>query len=293
MAEAITVDHAPTTNLWKDVFALGKPRLSSLVVATAAMGYWAAPSPPPLSTALLFLLGTSGLVFAANAMNSLLETDVDALMKRTRSRPLPAGRIRQTTASVVSGVTAAASLGILLWSTNAKTFVAGLLALVTYVLFYTPMKRVTPMSLYVGAIPGAIPPLMGWVAATGKLDAGAWTLFGILFFWQVPHFLAISLFNRDDYERGGLRVMSVTHGSWSSRFQLFLGAVALLIVSLVPQRLDIAGDVYGMVAFGLGILFVLYGIKGLAKSVDDSWARRVFRYSILYLPLLAIALLAG
>src|SRR6266545_4948187 len=209
----------------RDVLALAKPRLALLVVCTAAGGLWLAPGRRDLAAALALLVGTSAVVAAANALNNLLERDIDALMRRTRDRPLPAGRIEPWVAAAVGLGLPSIALPALAWFTNGLTATLAALALFLYAVVYTPLKQRSTLALFVGAVPGAIPPLMGWTAATGRLDAGGLALFGILFCWQLPHFLAISLYLKEDYARGGLKVFSLVHGdratkAWSAATSL-------------------------------------------------------------------------
>ena len=292
MSEAVSIPvQMPRTTL-RDWAALGKPRLSSLVVMTALLGWAAAPGPRSMLTGLIFVTATAALVFAANTLNCVLEKDTDRLMGRTKRRPLPAGRVSPKSATWLGLGMAFAALIALQAAANIWTAALGAAALVSYVLVYTPMKRWSSLALYVGGIPGAIPPLMGWTAVTGQPDAGGWALFGILFAWQIPHFLAIALYLERDYAKGGMRVMSVAHGARSSRLQLLVGSLVLLAVSLLPWQLQMAGVAYAVAATLLGSVFVLFGLQGLANP-PASWPRRVFLYSLAYLPLLSIALLAG
>ena len=171
----------------RDLVELGKPRLSLLVIFTAAIGVWLAPVGIGAGRTLLFLVATSALVAAANTLNCWIEVEIDGRMNRTRDRPLPTGRLEPRTA-LISGVTVgAAALAVMTLSTNWLTTLLGVAALGIYVLVYTPLKRITPWALFVGAVPGALPPLMGWTAATASLSLPGWLLFSILFAWQLPH----------------------------------------------------------------------------------------------------------
>jgi protoheme IX farnesyltransferase len=188
-----------------DLLSLTKPRLSSLVLCTCAGGVWLAPGTLTPGRWLLTLVGTAGTVGAANALNCYVERDVDRARARTRGRPLPAGRMEPTVALLFALILASVSLPLLALGSNLLTTGLGLLALLTYVFVYTPMKAHTDVAMLVGAVPGALPPLMGWTAVTGRLDVGGLALFAILFLWQLPHFLAIALFRKAEYQKAGLQ----------------------------------------------------------------------------------------
>ncbi len=269
-----------------DLLDLGKPRITSLVLLTTGLGLWMAPGSLGWLRTAGFLLATGLLVASANTLNCWIERETDGLMERTRSRPLPSGRIAPVLAltwGIVLGVLALAAI----WATaNPLTFVLGAGALLSYVLLYTPLKRVGWWAVLVGAVPGAIPPLLGWTAGSGALSAGGFALFGILFFWQLPHFIAISLYLKDDYRRGGMRVLPLVHGDIVARRHLFAYTVLLVIASLAALPLELAGPLYVAVATTLGGGFLLLAAAGLRPAVAPAWARRTFAYSLLYLPLL-------
>ena len=178
------------------------------------------------------------------------------------------------------------ALALLIWTTNALTVALGAAALFSYLLIYTPMKRVSWWALIVGAVPGAIPPLMGWTALTGSLAATGWVLFGILFVWQLPHFIAISLYLKDDYQRGGLRVLPLVAGDLVARRHLFAYTVLLVLTSLAALPLGLAGPFYLATATVLGAGFLYVAAVGLRPVVEAGWARRAFGYSLVYLTVL-------
>src|SRR5512138_1146982 len=219
--EAVSIAQAraaPSPFLYvKDLFLLAKPRLSSLVIVTTGGGMALAPGQIGLGRGLAVLLGTAAVVGAANALNCFIERDIDGRMRRTRDRPLPAGRVEPFTALALRVLVA-----------NPLTALLAFAALVTYVAVYTPMKQRSTLALFVGAVPGAIPPLMGWTAVTGRLDAGGVALFALLFFWQLPHFLAISIYLAEDYARGGLKVFALVHGEPVTRAFIALSTVLLV-----------------------------------------------------------------
>ena len=276
----------------RDLVLLAKPRLSGLVVITSAGGLALAPASIGTARAIVTILATAAVVGAANALNCFLERDVDARMRRTRDRPLPAGRLEPFTALGLGLFVPAFALPILALVANPLTALLAFVALVVYVLVYTPMKQRSTLALLVGAVPGAIPPLMGWTAATGRLDAGGLALFALLFAWQIPHFLAISLYLREDYARGGLRVFSIVHGERATRAWIAATTVALVPVSLVLVPLGVAGLVYGGVASVLGLALVGLALAGLRRD-GGGWARGFFLATVLYLTLIFAALLVG
>ena len=277
----------------RDILALGKPRLSTLVIATTAGGMWLAPGGLSTARTLLVLAATTILVGAANALNCYLERDVDALMTRTRSRPLPAGRFSAPPVWRWAWIVAGAMTGILGLAANPLTAVLGAIACLSYVMVYTPMKRLSPLAVLVGAVPGALPPLMGWTAVTGRLDATGIALFAVLFFWQLPHFIAISMYLRDDYARAGLQVFSVALGDRAARLWTIASTVALIPVTLVLVPLGAANQLYGGLALALGLALLGFTVVGLSKHGAQAWGRRVFAGSIVYLTLLLVALVMG
>ena len=269
-----------------DFAELAKPRITSLVLVTAAVGFavggqgsidWLA--------FLVFMVGTGLLCGGASALNQYLERDADALMERTRRRPIPGGRIRPEEGLVFGLALSAAGLAVLAF-VNPLTLALGAASLVSYVLAYTPLKRVTSLCTVVGAVPGALPPLMGWAASRGSLGAAGWGLFAILFLWQLPHFLAIGWLYRDDYARGGFPMLAVTDrdGASTGR-QAVLYATALLPVTLAAGLLASAGAGYLWGGLVLGLGFLACAAAFAWKRTVGS-ARRLFLASVLYLPLL-------
>jgi protoheme IX farnesyltransferase len=235
-------------------------------------------------------LGIGLVAGGASALNQVFERDIDARMIRTRGRPLPTGKVTTTAAVVFSAATSMLGVGILAAFVNTLTAVLALVALVSYVFVYTPLKRVSSLSTLVGAVPGALPIMGGWTAATGSLDPGAWALFGILFFWQLPHFLALVWMYRDDYRRGGLKMLGVTDPeARQTRQQSVLYAVALLPASLLPVLLGLTGQAYAFAALLLTGAYVLSALR-FAVRADSPAARGLFRVSLLYLPVLLLVL---
>jgi protoheme IX farnesyltransferase len=277
----------------RDVLLLGKPRLAGLVVTTAAGGMWLAPGHRDGLSAFVLVAGTALVVGAANALNNYLERDVDARMRRTRDRPLPAGRLEPWVALAVGLGLPVIALPALAWFTNALTASLAALALVLYVCVYTPMKQRSTLALFVGAVPGAIPPVMGWTGVTGSLDAGALALFAILFTWQLPHFLAISIYLADDYARGGLRVFAVVHGERAARAWAAVTSFSVVPASLSLVPLGVAGPAYGITAAVLGAGLCAWALSGLwLDGPSQRWARNFFLGTLAYLTLLFAALFA-
>lgn len=275
----------------RDYLSLTKPRITLLVVTTTAAGFWVASAGAP-DLALLFhtLLATALVAGGTSAMNQVLERDVDGLMARTRNRPLPDGRISPLPAGIFAGVLAAAGIAYLGVAANLLTAVLAGISFAVYDLAYTPLKRVHPISTLVGAVPGALPIAGGWTAVRGELGAGGLALFAILFFWQMPHFLSLAWLLREDYRRAGLAMLTVDDPEGrATRHQTLTYTLVLLPVSLLPAFLGLAGGVFFWGALLLGLLFVA-GAAAFATSPGQAAARRLFRYSVLYLPALLVVL---
>ena len=275
-----------------DLVALTKPRVVLMVLVTTVVGYRVGLTGAADYARLLHVLVGTALAAAGTlALNQWWERDVDALMTRTRTRPLPDGRLAPLEAllfgaaiTLLGIVYLAAMVGALAAAVTAAT--AGI-----YVCGYTPLKLRTPLCTLVGAVPGALPPVTGWAAARDDLGVGAWVLFGILFLWQLPHTLAIARLYRDDYARAGVRLLPVIDAQGSStERQIVTGCLALLVVSLLPTLMGLAGPVYFTGALGLGLAFAALG-AWQALTPTTLGARRVLLASLLYLPAL-LALLA-
>lgn len=273
-----------------DLIVLLKPRVTALVIATTAGGLWLAPGTPSLFLIFAALLGTVLLVGAANALNMYLERDSDALMARTRNRPLPAKRMSPEIALGVGLLLAVVAIALLSLEVNVLTGILGVIAFVSYVLFYTPLKQKSHAALLIGAVPGAMPPLMGWTAATGTLhfpqDFPGLVLFAILFLWQIPHFLAIALFRKDDYEKAGIRIMPLEKGEEATKHMIVRYLAGLVAVSLYPVSFGMAGRLYLITAAAMGVVFFVWGCLGFRKDAGVGWAKSFFLASIVYLPVL-------
>ncbi len=262
-----------------------------MVLVSSAAGFVIASGGRPDPGLLLLALGGIGLVAGGtSALNQLLERDVDALMERTRNRPLPTGRVTPLAAGIFSTAISLAGIGLLAVAVNPLTALLASIALLSYVLVYTPLKQVSSLSTLVGAVPGALPIMGGWTAARGELGPGAWALFGIMFFWQLPHFLALAWLFREDYQRGGLRMLGVTDPSGGqTRTQAVLYALALIPASLLPAILGLSGALYGLLAIGLGLAYLVAALRFWSQA-DSPSARRLFRTSLVYLPVLLLVL---
>jgi protoheme IX farnesyltransferase len=274
----------------KDFLQLTKPRLSLLVLFTTAPGMWLSGEKLSLAQWLVTMLATAGVVGSANAFNCYLERDSDRFMARTATRPLPGGRMEPRAALGFAFLLSLVSLPALALASNLLTAALGLIALLSYVLVYTPMKARTHWAMVVGAVPGALPPLMGWTAAAGKISVPGLVLFGILFFWQLPHFLAIALFRKDEYERAGLTSLPLQKGDAAARRWAVIYLAALLAVSVLPWVVHVAGVLYLATALGLGGWFLATGVRGWLGELDARWARQLFLVSLVYLTGLFAAL---
>lgn len=281
---------------WRDVLALGKPRITFMVLVTMAAGLWLAPSPLSTPRAVMALIGVALIVGAANAFNMYMERDTDALMRRTRNRPLPAGRLQPEVALAFGLFCAVLAVPLVRFAANPLTAALALASLLLYVLAYTPLKRRSTWALVVGAVPGAIPPLMGWTASTGHIEAPGLALFAVLFVWQIPHFIAISIFREDEYARAGLKVVPVERGLDGARRRIVLWSLAQFAASLLVVQAGVAGRFYLGAAFALGAVLMALcglGLRPMTREQTSRWARWFFLYSLIYLPVLSAALVIG
>jgi heme o synthase len=278
----------------RDVITLAKPRITLMVVITAAGGLFlpsrVGGAAPSAATVAATLVGLSMIVAGANALNMYLERDIDRRMARTKNRPLPSGRMAPRFALWFGVVLSALSVPVLAIGANPLTALLAVIANLLYVLAYTPLKQHSQYALHVGAIPGAIPPLLGWTAVTANIGAAGAVLFAILFLWQIPHFVAIALFRKADYARGGLVVVPNVTGELASRHTIIRWIFALVAASLLVVPLGLAGHGYLVIATILGAVFFIWGCYGLRAGTGNKWARSLFGISIVYLVLLFAAL---
>ena len=279
---------APAQKTLLGVYAdLFKARLTLLVLLTTMVGFYIG-FRGPVNYWLMFstLLGTALVAGGASALNQLLERDYDAKMLRTQDRPLPSGRLQPLTVLIVGCLSAASGLVYLAFAVNLTTSIVGGVSLLSYLFVYTPLKRITWLNTAVGAIPGALPPLMGWTAARGELAADGWALFAILAFWQLPHFLAIAWMYREEYARAGFKMLpGVDPTGHRTGRQAVWHTLGLLPVSLCPFLFGLAGPIYLSGALLLGLAFLWFAIQ-FSRYLTVPRARQLFLCSILYLPLL-------
>jgi heme o synthase len=289
---AAAVGQQRSGNIVLDHIALTKPRLNFLVVASSAAGYYLGTANNVPGWLMAQAVAGTALVAAGSAvLNQLYERDTDALMRRTRQRPLPDGRISNIDA-LIFGI-ALSLAGVVTLAVRANLLAAGLAlaTLIIYLVVYTPMKRQTPLSTVVGAVPGALPPLIGWTAARATVDAGGLSLFAIVFLWQIPHFMAIAWMYRDDYSKAGFPMLPVIEpdGRRAGRHALIY-ALALLPISLMPTWAGVSGWIAFAIAAVLGIALIVLSARFAAARTDQS-ARTLFYATITYLPLLWTALI--
>lgn len=281
------------TKSWFAVYAdLVKARLTLLVLLTTLVGFYVGWRGPMNYLLMVHaLLGTALVASGAAALNQLLEREHDARMRRTASRPLPSGRMQPVTVMLFGGICSLAGTIYLALLVNPLTSVLGAVSLVSYLFIYTPLKRITWLNTAVGAIPGALPPLMGWAAARGELTGG-WVLFGILAFWQMPHFFAIAWIYRDEYAKAGFQMLPAVDPDGSRTAQQAVShTLGLLPISLIPFIFHLAGPVYLAGAILLGAGYLGCAVQ-FARRLDVQSAKRLFFASIIYLPLLLIVLVA-
>ena len=272
-----------------DFLELTKPRITLLVVATTLVGFYVGSrASMPFLLLCHTLLGTGLVASGASALNQYLERHLDALMLRTLSRPLPAGRLQSGEALIFAVFISSAGMIYLFAFVNPLTSLLAALTLLGYLFLYTPLKTRTWLSTLIGAVPGALPTAMGWAAVNNGLSAGAWVLFAIVFFWQLPHFYAIGWMYREDYARAGFPMLPIIDlsGARTGR-QVNLYIVALVLATVLPSLMGLTGYAYLGGALALGVLFLAYGAI-FARLRDRNSARRLFLVSVCYLPILLV-----
>ena len=274
-----------------DFFELTKPRIVLMVLITAFVGFYVGSERAINYLELLHMLAGTALAAGGTlALNQYLERDTDAMMMRTRHRPLPDGRVQPVEALWFGSVVTLAGLVYLALVVNLQSAWVTAAITTTYLLLYTPMKRRSALCVPVGAVPGALPPVIGWVAARGSFDIDAWVLFAIMFLWQVPHTLAIAHLYREDFGKAGIKFLPVIEPAGeSANRQILLHCAALLVVSFLPTLLGFAGAIYFIVALILGVGFLSYGVR-LTMESTASGARRLLFASLIYLPVLLLVL---
>ncbi|HEY1289876.1 MAG TPA: heme o synthase [Burkholderiales bacterium] len=273
-------------------YSLTKPRVVSLIVFTAVIGmFLAVPGMVPARILVAATLGIALVAGAAAAVNCLVEQKVDALMRRTRWRPLPRGELTPAQALVFAGALGGLGLWILFHFVNALTMWLTVATFIGYAVVYTVLlKQATPQNIVIGGASGAMPPVLGWAAATGAVSVEAMILFLIIFAWTPPHFWALALYRTEDYAKAGVPMLPVTHGKPYTRLQVLLYTLILFAVSLLPFVVRMSGWLYFAAALVLGGVFLAYAVR-IYWAYTDALAQKTFRYSILYLALLFAALL--
>ncbi len=302
-AAPIPVTHAVRrTSVLGDYVELFKPRVTSMVVITAAAGFYLGSMRSGISPLNLqcaeTAIGIAVVTAGASALNQVLERRTDALMPRTAGRPMAAGRLSLPHGLIVGLLAVALGSAFLVAATNPLTGMLTLLTAIGYVAIYTPLKRISMVATFVGAFPGALPPLIGWTAARGAIEWPAVALFAILFVWQFPHFEAIGWLYRDDYARAGIRVTAVAKpGGRATAAQALFYAVLMLPVSLWPMRLGMTGKLYGVAALALSVVYLVYTLRfaRITRDLPPAHSRRIARdllkCSVIYLPLLLAAMM--
>ncbi len=295
MEQVITtseIKQADFKSVMQDYFDLSKPGIGFYSVITTFAAFWLASSGKVDFILLLHTLLATGLVTAGGgALNQVMEIGADSEMRRTEKRPLPAGRMSAVSALTFGVATSVLGTLYLLFAVNSLSAILAIGTLAGYLFIYTPSKKLTSLSTIIGAFPGAIPILIGWVAVTGSIDIRGWTLFAILFLWQIPHFLAIAWMYRKDYARAGFPMLTVIEPEGiSAAHQSVIYLVALVPISLYPTILHLTGDIYFIGALILGLGFLASGVIVAIKRTNAS-ARQMLFASIIYLPVLIVLMI--
>ena len=277
---------------FRQFLALTKPRVVQLIVFCAVIGmFLAVPGLPPPATVFFATLGIALVAGAAAAVNCLVEQKIDALMLRTRGRPLPRGQVTSLSTLVFAGLVGGTGMLVLYVFVNPLTMWLTLATFLGYAVIYTiVLKPATPQNIVIGGASGAMPPVLGWAAVTNQVAPEALLLFLIIFAWTPPHFWALALYRTADYAKAGLPMLPVTHGAEYTRLQIVLYTVVLVLVTMLPYVIRMSGIIYLVAALALGGVFLAYAVR-LYRNYSDSLARATFRYSILYLTALFSALL--
>jgi len=289
--DTVTIAGATTGRKAVDFYELTKPRIVLMVLVTALVGYYAGSGRIPDYLQLIqMLIGTALAAGGTLALNQFIERDTDAMMTRTCRRPLPDGRVQPYDALWFGIVLTLLGLGYLAVAVNLLSAVVAAAITASYLLAYTPMKRHSSLCVPVGAVPGALPPVIGWVAASGQLSVDAWVLFAIMFLWQIPHTLAIAFLYKEDFAKAGIQFLPVIEPDGeSTNRQILVHCSALLAVSLLPTLIGLAGPTYFIVAFLLGVAFLASGVS-LIVTPTRAGARRLLFASLIYLPTLLLVM---
>jgi protoheme IX farnesyltransferase len=290
VGSVLMADKSVLKTLFLDFKQLTKVGLSVSVVFTSVAGYLLGAETVDYSIVLLLSIGGYLMVGASNAFNQVIEKDIDAIMQRTKNRPLPSGRMKSTTALIIATLFTIAGIAIL-YAINPKCALFGAISIFLYTSAYTPLKAVTPLAVFVGAIPGAIPFMLGWVAATGSFGIEAGFLFMIQFFWQFPHFWAIGWLQDEEYKKAGLHMLPMDKKDKGAVAQIIFYTCVMILISIAPV-LKVTGKLYiypvtAVIVVLLGLLMLFYGIK-LYKSQENTDARKLMLASVFYITLLPI-----
>jgi protoheme IX farnesyltransferase len=267
----------------KDLWSLGKPRLSSLVIFTAGGGLYVAGGEPTLATILAAMFGTTLVVCSANSLNNYIERETDKLMARTKTRPLPAGRMAPWIALVYGSLLFTVAVPWMYVATTPLATGLAVLAWVIYIFVYTPLKRISWLSVIAGGVAGAMPPLIGWTAITGEIDARGMALFSILFLWQLPHTFAIGIYRKNEYAAAGMKVLPIEQNDAIARQHIMTWTTGLVASSFWVVYLGLGGALTLAGAVGLGAIFIWKAYRGLKIEGGPIWARDIFLYSLVYL----------
>ena len=289
--DTVTIAGATTGRRAVDFYELTKPRIVLMVLVTALVGYYAGSGRIPDYLQLIqMLIGTALAAAGTLTLNQFIERDTDAKMSRTCRRPLPDGRVQPYEALWFGIALTLLGLGYLAVAVNLSSAVVAAAITASYLLAYTPMKRHSSLCVPVGAVPGALPPVIGWVAASGQLSVEAWVLFAIMFLWQIPHTLAIAVIYKEDFAKAGIQFLPVIEPDGeSTNRQILVHCSALLAVSLLPTLIGVAGPTYFIVAFLLGVAFLASGVS-LIVTPTRAGARRILLASLIYLPALLLVM---
>lgn len=280
--------------MFQDYIALTKPRITLFCLIMTVCGVMLVQDKHSPLVVVMVIIGTALSVGAANAFNMIYERNVDKLMIRTRFRPLPTGRLKVVPAVVFALALTCLSICVLVYFVNFLTALLALFAIIFYAFVYTPLKMKTPLALVIGAIPGAMAPLLGFTAIQNKITIEALAVFGILFAWQMPHFIAIAMYSQHDYQRAGFKIVSVVRGPAITRVQAFLWSCVLFIASLLIVPLHLVGNVYFVCASALGVWFLFLSARGIYEIYyqtprSATWPKKFFLASLIYLPLLVLS----
>jgi len=287
--EALSTKSSSLTMKLSDYAQLGKMRLASLVVFSAAMAFLTAPGPVNWTAFIWLIVGGVLTTASANSFNQVIERDLDKLMERTSQRPIPGSRMSAQEGVLFGVITGVAGVFILSWFLNPASGLLGLLSIILYTIAYTPMKRRSPFAVFIGAIPGAIPPLLGWVAATNQFGMGAWLLFSIQFLWQFPHFWSIAWVLDDDYKKAGFKMLPTGERDKDSAFQSLLYAFSLIPLGFMPYIFGMSGWISVLLIGTVSVWFFYLALQ-LFIHCDIPSARKLMFGSFVYLPVVQIAL---